>query len=296
MDLQGIGAAATLALMCAVIFVLAAKSWNILNRMLTGNPSFAESILTESAERFRDELRSLSFRQSTYLGAGLVFAVIYVVASVFESPPIFAGYPEWQLYIVFAALAAAAAFAAWRLLRSIRRWRRIRYVHDASLAVGHQLQRIAAGHGRAYHDVPTSAGIADHVLVGPAGIYAVSVIAERALRKGSVRLVGNEVFFSNKPERGVSIVDASAAARRLSKELMQLTGRSIQVRSVIATPGWHVDEQQSQEHLLVNERTLPMLRGWKDQSDYLLDEDVKAVQDDLTQRCVRRRPMRSSRS
>jgi hypothetical protein len=288
MDLQGIGTAATLALACAIVFVAAAKSWHLLLRTLAGTPNFADSILSESAERFRDELRSLSFRQSTYLGAGLVFTVMYTLASLFESPPIYAGYPDWQLYIVFTTLAAAAAFAAWRLAASFGRWRRVRLIHDANLAIGHQLHRAASAHGRAYHDVPTATGVVDHVLVGPAGIYAVSVLAERPSRGGTVRLDGNEVLFSNRPDQGISVVDLTAPATRLAKELTQLTGRNIRIRSVIATPGWNVEEQRSQQHLLVNERTLPMIRGWKDRSDYLLDEDVATIQDELTRRCVRR--------
>jgi hypothetical protein len=40
--------------------------------------------------------------------------------------------------------------------------------------------------------------------------------------------------------------------------------------------------------LLVNERTIPMLRGWRDQSDYLMNEDVDALQKELTARCRRK--------
>ena len=45
-------------------------------------------------------------------------------------------------------------------------------------------------------------------------------------------------------------------------------------------------EQSSEEHLVVNERSLPMLRGWKDQDDYLMNEDVDALHALLTTRCT----------
>jgi len=61
----------------------------------------------------------------------------------------------------------------------------------------------------------------------------------------------------------------------------------VRVRSVIAVPGWEVNEQAREEHLIVNDRSLPMLRGWKDQSDYLMNEDVDALQRELTARCRR---------
>ena len=46
-------------------------------------------------------------------------------------------------------------------------------------------------------------------------------------------------------------------------------------------------KQSGNDNLLVNERTLPMISGWKDQSDYLMNEDVEAIQKMLTDRCTR---------
>jgi hypothetical protein len=54
------------------------------------------------------------------------------------------------------------------------------------------------------------------------------------------------------------------------------------VRSVIAVPGWEIHEQSNEEHLLVNDRSLSMLRGWKDQADYLMNEDVDTLHRMLT--------------
>ena len=54
------------------------------------------------------------------------------------------------------------------------------------------------------------------------------------------------------------------------------------MRSVIAVPGWEVLEQANEEHLVVNDRSLPMLTGWKDQADYLLNEDVDTLHQMLT--------------
>lgn len=293
MDIQAIGASATVAFFCAVVFILAIKSWHQIARVLSGNPSFADSIMSESAERFREELQALSRRQSMYFGALVVFALMFVAAGLLGSPALFAGYPEWQLYVVFLALLAAALFVACRLGRTILRWRRTRFLHDANLAIGHQLQRIAAEHGCAFHDVPTQGGIIDHVLVGQNGIYAVTVIARRHWRKGQVRLDDNELRFSPS-ERPMSLVNATAGARRLARECRHMAGRPVRVRSVVAVPGWEVAEQTGLEHLLVNERNLAMMRGWRDQGDYLMDEEAAAIREELTRRCSRQRKPRKA--
>jgi len=286
MDIQTISAAATVAVACAIVFLLAARSWQLLSRTWLAHSNFADSIMSEAAQRFRDQLTDLSRDQSTYLGAGLVFVVIYVVGAVFQGPDLFDGYPEWQLYVLLGTLMAAALFAAWRLLNIVRAWRQVRYMRDANIAVGHELQRIAPDHGRAYHDVPTAFGVVDHVLVGQRGIYAVNVVARRHPKNGLASLVAGELSFT-KAANPQTISTQVKATRRLEKELSKQVGRQLAVRSVIAVPGWRVENQQDPDHLLVNERTLPMLRGWNDPADLLMNDEVEQVQAYLRKRCKR---------
>ncbi len=286
MDIEAVSGAAGIAIACAMVFLLAARSWDALARLLTGHPNFADSMMSEAAQRFRDEIRVLSHRQATYLGAALVFVVMYIAASAFDSPPLFRGYPDWQLYLFLGALAAAALFVAYRLAVTLLARRQLRFLRDANIAVGHQLQWISSGHGRVFHDVPVPSGIVDHVMVGPSGIYAVSVIAKRPSQSGETRISNDEVQF--RPSRKVSDLGGIVAAiSELAHELSKQIGHNVRVRSVIAVPGWDISSQAGGEHLLVNERNLPMLRGWKDQAEYLMNEDVDAIQAWLSARCTR---------
>ncbi len=284
MDIQAVSGAATVAVACAIVFLLVAKSWHLISSVFSGHPNFADSIMSEAAQRFRDELKQLSRTQSSYLGAALVFVVMYVSAIAFQGPELFVGYPEWQLYVVLTALACAALFVLYRLIRTVISWRALRFLRDANVAIGHQLQRIASAHGRTYHDVPTSAGVVDHVMVGQGGIYAINVVAKRHLKKTSVRIEENYLHFSN-TDKTLSILDAVAKTNRLQKEFRKITGKNLRIRSVIAVPGWNINDQTGNDHLLVNERNLPMISGWKDHSDNLMNEDVDALHRDLTDRC-----------
>ena len=56
---------------------------------------------------------------------------------------------------------------------------------------------------------------------------------------------------------------------------------------MIATPGWEVSAQASEQFLLVNERNLAMMRGWKDEKDYLMNEDIEAINRFLTNQALR---------
>lgn len=284
MDIEGFSGAATVALASTIVFVLIAKSWQIISRSVSSHPSFADSIMREAAQRFRDEFDRLTSTQSTYLSAGLVFVVLFVAAYVLEAERLYIGYPLWQLYLFLIVLLAGGLLVLFRLVQTILTRHRIRLLRDANIAIGHQLQRIAAGFGRVYHDVETSAGIIDHIIIGQNGAYAVNVFARRPAKNGNVQLDNNTLLFE--PAGKIrSIVATAKKTAALEREFRRMLDHRVRVRSVIAVPGWQVTGQPSEEHLLVNDRSLPMLRGWKDQADYLMNEDVDALHKLLTSRC-----------
>ena len=61
----------------------------------------------------------------------------------------------------------------------------------------------------------------------------------------------------------------------------------VNVRCVVAVPGWEIDSQEGEKYLIVNEHNLAMLRGWKNENDYLMSEEVEKLQKVLTKRCTR---------
>jgi len=286
MELEAISGAATVALTSTVAFLVVAKTWNMVSRTISSAPSFSDRIMHEAAQRFRDELERLSSSQSTYLSGILVFITLFVAAYALQAKSLFAGYPSWQLYLQLGFLLLVCGFAAFCLGKTIIARRQVKFLRDANIVIGHQLQSMSVQGTRVFHDVATSAGIVDHVVIGQKGIYSINVIARRSRKRAHARLRDNSIEYSNRSKE-LSIVKMAAKATRLQKEFCELLGHKIRVRSVIAVPGWDIGEQSSDEHLLVNERTLAMLSGWKDNSDYMMNEDVDALQGELTSRCVR---------
>jgi hypothetical protein len=136
-----------------------------------------------------------------------------------------------------------------------------------------------------FHDVETTAGVVDHVVIGQTGVYAVNVVAKRSRSGDSVRLKGNALQFSNSKTEH-SIVGIAAGVKRLEKEFHKLLGHDVRVRSVIALPGWEVVEQAHELHLLVNERNIAMLKGWRDNTDHLMNEDVDVLKKEMTTKCL----------
>lgn len=285
MEIGAISGAATVALTSTILFLLVAKFWHTLSRTVGSSPSFADSIMHEAAQRFRDEFDRLSSSQSIYLGAVLVFAMLFTAAYVLQAQQLFVGYPDWQLYLQLGFLVLAVCFALYQLSNIIIAKRQTKFLRDANVAIGHQLLQISGGKTRVFHDVETSAGVVDHMAIGQTGIYAINVVAKRAGKNDSVRLHGNTLQFSNATS-AQSIVELAARSTRLEKEFHKLLGHTVRVRSVIALPGWEISEQSNPNYLLVNEQNVAMLRGWKDNADHLMDEELDALTKAMTAKCL----------
>jgi len=286
MELEAISGAATVALTSTIVFLLIAKTWNAISRTISSTPNFSDRIMHEAAQRFRDELDRLSCSQSTYLSGVLVFVMLFIAAYILQAKHLFAGYPSWQLYLQLSFLFLVSGYAAFYLGKTVRTRYQVQFLCDANVAIGHQLQQMSVQGTRVFHDVGTSAGIVDHVIVGQNGIYAINVVARRSVKRAHARLRDNAIEYSNS-KANQSIVDIAAKTSRLQKEFRQLLDHKVRVRSVIAVPGWDIGEQSSDDYLLVNEKTIAMLSGWKDNTDHLMNEDVDILQRELMSRCAR---------
>ncbi len=279
MSLDTLTTAGTLAIVTALLFLATARVWQILSGFAAGGPVFPESTMREAAQRFRDETERLRSRSSSYLAALLVSGIIFIVALGLDLNGFYRDYPEWQLNLIAVLLLSAAALVAAKIVVTFRRLLRARFERDANIAVGHELLKLAATRGSVFHDVSIGKDIIDHVLVGPGGIYAVHVIAKGG--RGGARLLDERLLLGKGDALGLEA--NTNRVQKLSAEFSRLCQQKVRVRSVVAVPGWDVDEQDSQKHLLVNERTLTMLTGWKSQTDYLMDEDVAVIQRFLTE-------------
>ncbi|HEX9853121.1 MAG TPA: hypothetical protein VGA68_08905 [Woeseiaceae bacterium] len=286
MTLELLSGAVTIAMLSSALFLLVAGAWQSLNRAPSSSNRFSHSIMYEAAQRFRDQFDALTRKQSVYLASLLVFLVIFSAAFLLGPERLFHGLPEWQLLAVLGIVAIAAVYGIYRFVVVALQRRKVEFLRDANIATGHGLQRLTSNQSRIFHDVPCATGVVDNVIVGVHGMYAVCVVAKRPGKDNRVRLNGEQLAFAPGSEV-ISVAECGKRTAQLAREVRKLVGHDIQLRPVIAVPGWEIDSQASDEYLVVNERNLSMLRGWKDQKDYLLNEDVDQIQKMLTERCTR---------
>ena len=286
MSLAALSGATTIAFTSTILFLLIVKSWHVLAQSIGPKTRFPNSIMFEAAQRFRDKLERLGREQSLFLIAALVFSVIFAINYLLPPQGMFEGLPQWQLILVLVLFGAAALYTAYRLIHIVIAKRRLAYIRDANMATGHALQKLTANQNRVFHDVSCGAGIIDNVVVGRHGIYTISVIARKPGKVNGVSLRGDKLTFAP-GDVSMSVARCGAKSGRLAKEIGKLLKHEVRVRSVVVVPGWEVESQESEAYLVVNERNLTMLSGWKDPKDFLMNEDVDTVQKMLTKRCTR---------
>jgi hypothetical protein len=282
MSLQAVSSAATIALASTIVILLAIKSWHLLAHPFANMTNFPNSIMVETAQRFRDQLERLKGEQALYVTLTLMFLVTFCIAVLLRPQDIYGTLPNWQNILVLGIVVLGAGYGLYRFVRVVIERRRVAFVRDANIAIGHCLQRLTANQNRVFHEVICATGIIDNVVVGLHGIYTVSVVAERPGKDNRVRLNDEQLSFAP-GEKSCSIADAGRKTKQLTKVLQEQVGHKLRVRSVIAVPGWEIDSQTSENYLVVNERNLAMMSGWKDENDYLMNEDVDAIHRFLTE-------------
>lgn len=164
---------------------------------------------------------------------------------------VLAGIEWWRWYsgmkpnpVIFSlAAAAAVGYAALRFFRVRPQLTALRLGEEGEKAVGQFLERLRGSGFQVFHDVVGPGFNVDHVLVGPQGLFTVETKTWSKPSSGNPRIVfdGDTLKVgARSPERD-PISQARAQASWLRGLLAESSGRSVQVRPVIAFPGWYVE-------------------------------------------------------
>jgi hypothetical protein len=289
MDIEALSGAATIALLGSMLFALAGRTWIALGRVSASRMPFAHRLLAEAAQRFRDEFDLLGQKQAVLLASACVFVMLFAISWLSGLARLLSGAETYVLVTVAIIAALAFVYAIYRLAGIVVQRRRTGFQRAANITVGQELQKITGNLNRVFHDVPCHKGVVDHVLVGQQGVYAVHVIARRTGTHNKIRLTQNLLSFA--PGRFSIALDSYAAVSdQLARSFGKLLRHPVSIRTVLVVPGWELEEQTSEHLLVVNENNLIMLRGWKDRSEYLLNEEAESLHEFLMQRCARSSP------
>lgn len=134
----------------------------------------------------------------------------------------------------------------YKSMRSMAQLRQNKAGLRAERAAAQEIGAVLAGSNRIFHDVQAGAFNIDHVVVSPAGVFAVETKSRRKPPAGGgadkvkVRYDGKALSFPGWSETE-PIAQAERQARWLADYLRKATGESFPVTPVLALPGWFVE-------------------------------------------------------
>jgi len=180
------------------------------------------------------------------------------------------------------------------MVRFIKIRRNLLLGYLAERAVGEHLDELRPGGFRIFHDVPAKGARKsfnlDHVVVGATGVF---LIETKARRKGVVRpgFKDHEVISDGQKlvwpwgEDVKSIEQAKNEAVWLAEWLKTMTGLTINVRPILALPGWFVDRRGVGGVAVLNQKNLVGYISKPLQSAALTAESVDLISRQLDSRC-----------
>ena len=199
---------------------------------------------------------------------------------------------QLKLGVATGAIIVSAIVYMWSARRMLKLQKQLwnyRLGFTGERVTGEALNQLLAHGLQVFHDVPFEGFNIDHVIVGPAGVYAVETKTRRKRTelKGAAKAVvhydGRELTFPRHRETA-PIEQARLNAKTLSKWLTQSTGESTAVSGIVTLPGWWVESTGRSDVLVMNPKQVVGMFSNAPHSTLSADQ-IQRIVYQLTERC-----------
>lgn len=246
-------------------------------------------LLRSPGESLREQIDELNYDIDALLLLSVILPLSsysYLISLVYFSR---GKIPLSTIYTLSAVLACVVIFLIWRLSKAFARRNELRLGLDAERAIGQELNQLMLHGYRVYHDFPTDNFNIDHVVVGANGVFAVETKGRaKPTKKGAdktwkVSFDGQALQFPGWTEREF-LSQARRQAEWLARWLSSAVGEEVQVRPVLALPGWYIERLKPSDVFLFNGKN-PLawaaVKGGSTQSDSM----IQRIAHQIEQKC-----------
>lgn len=129
-----------------------------------------------------------------------------------------------------------------KIKRLKARKRRLHSTYEGQMAVSQEVNHLMPDGYRVYHDFPTDRFHIDHIIVGPNGVFTVTIkVLPGLARQGTntLKLDGQRLCIG-KIRDDRTLPYASFQASWLAKWLLTATGEVLAVQPILTVPGWRM--------------------------------------------------------
>lgn len=198
---------------------------------------------------------------------------------------------RWAVGITLIVITLVVTLWKWRKLKvQIRRLWDNRLGFTGERVVGEELNQLLAVGFRVFHDVPFDGFNIDHVLVGPAGVYAVETKTRRkpadmkGPEKATVMVDGDALTYPKGYVDRKAVEQTRRNARTLEKWLTEATGERTSANAILTLPGWWVVRRAVGDVNVLNPDEIK--RSFPDRPKHPLSPDqIQRISHQLTDRC-----------
>lgn len=219
------------------------------------------ALLRSPGETLRRQIDGLTWDLSTWLALLMVMPLL--LYATYLSQAYLGGVNASPWMFAFLAI-AAFCFVLYQLINAGKKRRYLLQGLDGELAVGQELTELLKDGMSVFHDVQCERFNIDHVVIGSAGVFAVETKARAKLKTGrgkadaAVKVDGDRLLFPNWTE--TQWVDqARRQAQWLANWLKTAAGESVEVKAVLALPGWYIEVTKPSDVFVLNPRNPRLL-------------------------------------
>ncbi|WP_321493932.1 nuclease-related domain-containing protein [uncultured Desulfobacter sp.] len=212
------------------------------------SPFTDAALLRLPGHSLNNQIEELSENLNLYIFgiffSALVFTQIVVLLSELKGV---APYPS-KFPLHYCMLIIIIGVLLYKIAKCLTYRNRLRLGYEGELVTAQELHHLMPEGNYVYHDFPAGNFNIDHVVVGPAGVFAVETKTRSKrtsgdkIKEASAEYNGKEIVF---PEfRDKSYLDqAQRQAKWLSKWLTSATGEHVEVFPVVSLPGWYIERK-----------------------------------------------------
>ena len=166
-------------------------------------------------------------------------------------------YTPW-LYTIIAFICSFYGF--YKLFKLKSQVKNLKLGRDGEKAVGQYLELLRESGTKIFHDIVGESFNIDHVVISTKGIFTVETKTYSKPMKGKpeIQHYKTKLIINGFESTSDILTQAKAQANWLTFLLQELTGKSFQVKTVVAFPGWYIDCQTKDPDVWVlNPKAVP---------------------------------------
>lgn len=267
--------------------------WNWRKQRSGRRNPLTQHLLRSPGQSIRDKIEDVRWDVAAFFGLAMLPAPL-AIAFYLADWVARGQQPSMRLTVMLGLMMIAAqGFLMRKLWKWLNELQRLRLGYEAELAVGQELNDLGRIGYRAYHDLPVDerAFNIDHVLVGPAGVFAVETKGRPKPETGNagrdaweVHYDGDTLQFPGWHERK-PLRQAVAASDWLRDWLTSSVGDRVVVQPLLVLPGWYVKRTAGKGFPVLSGRQIGSYFSKLRRDARMSDEMIKRIAHQLDQRC-----------